>query len=111
VRALGVTRQELVFHYLSFGALIGLVGSVVGAVLGYFTSFLTMQPFVSVLAGGIYLVMQTCRKSLLFLWARYLFWLSPFLRGLGQPEMSQVPLRVLPCVLLPPRTLVGSAEH
>lgn len=52
LRALGVTRQELVFHYLSFGALIGLVGSAVGAVLGYFTSFLSMQPFVSVLAGG-----------------------------------------------------------
>jgi putative ABC transport system permease protein len=52
LRALGVTRRELTLHYLSFGALIGLAGAGMGSVLGYLTSFLTMQPFVTVLAGG-----------------------------------------------------------
>lgn len=52
LRALGVSRYELVLHYLAFGVLIGLVGAAIGSLFGYFTSFLTMLPFVSVLAGG-----------------------------------------------------------
>jgi putative ABC transport system permease protein len=52
LRALGVTRRELALHYLSFGLLIGVAGAGLGSVLGYFASFLTMQPFITVLAGG-----------------------------------------------------------
>lgn len=52
LRALGVTRRELVMHYLSFGLLIGLSGGVVGSVLGYFISFVTITPFVDAIAGG-----------------------------------------------------------
>lgn len=52
LRALGVTRFELVVHYLTFGLLVGLSGGLVGSVLGYFTSFLTMYPFLSNIAGG-----------------------------------------------------------
>jgi len=52
LRALGVTRLELVLHYLSFGLLIGLIGGSVGSVLGYFISFGTITPFVDAIAGG-----------------------------------------------------------
>src|SRR5512143_1547968 len=52
LRALGVTRRELVLHYLSFGLLIGVTGGLVGTIAGYFISFLTMLPFVSTIAGG-----------------------------------------------------------
>ncbi len=52
LRALGVTRGELVTHYLSFGALIGLTGGLVGSVLGYLNSFVVMMPFVTAIAGG-----------------------------------------------------------
>ena len=52
LRALGVTRRELVIHYLTFGLLIGLTGGLVGSVAGYFISFITMQPFVDAIAGG-----------------------------------------------------------
>lgn len=52
LRALGVTRRELVMHYMSFGLLIGISGGVVGSVLGYFISFVTITPFVDAIAGG-----------------------------------------------------------
>ena len=52
LRALGVTRRELVMHYLSFGLLIGIIGGAMGSVLGYFISFVTITPFVDAIAGG-----------------------------------------------------------
>jgi putative ABC transport system permease protein len=52
LRALGVTRRELVVHYMTFGLLIGVTGGLVGSVIGYFNSFLTMMPFVATIAGG-----------------------------------------------------------
>lgn len=52
LRALGVSRPELVTHYLTFGLLIGVSGGLVGSVLGYFASFTTMYPFVDAIAGG-----------------------------------------------------------
>ena len=52
LRALGVTRRELVMHYLSFGLWIGISGGIVGSVLGYFISFVTITPFVDAIAGG-----------------------------------------------------------
>ena len=52
LRALGVSRRELVAHYLTFGLLIGITGGLVGSVLGYFASFITMYPFVDAIAGG-----------------------------------------------------------
>jgi putative ABC transport system permease protein len=52
LRALGVTRRELVLHYLTFGLIIGVTGGFVGSIIGYFNSFLTMMPFVDTIAGG-----------------------------------------------------------
>ncbi len=52
LRALGVTRFELVRHFLSFGLLLGLAGAIPGSLLGYGLSFLTMWPFVDAIAGG-----------------------------------------------------------
>lgn len=52
LRALGVTRRELVRHYLTFGLLIGVTGGLAGSIAGYFTSFLVMMPFVATIAGG-----------------------------------------------------------
>ncbi len=52
LRALGVSRPELVAHYLAFGLLIGVSGGLVGSVLGYFASFITILPFVDAIAGG-----------------------------------------------------------
>jgi putative ABC transport system permease protein len=52
LRALGVTRGELVLHYLTFGLLIGVTGGLVGSIIGYFNSFVTMMPFVATIAGG-----------------------------------------------------------
>jgi putative ABC transport system permease protein len=52
LRALGVSRPELVAHYLTFGLLIGISGGLVGSVLGYFASFTTILPFVDAIAGG-----------------------------------------------------------
>lgn len=52
LRALGVSRPELVAHYLTFGLLVGLSGGLVGSVLGYFASFTTILPFVDAIAGG-----------------------------------------------------------
>ncbi len=52
LRALGVTRRELVLHYLTFGALIGVTAGLAGSLIGYFNSFVTMMPFVATIAGG-----------------------------------------------------------
>lgn len=52
LRALGISRPELVTHYLTFGLLIGVSGGLVGSVLGYFASFTTILPFVDAIAGG-----------------------------------------------------------
>ena len=52
LRALGISRLELVTHYLTFGLLIGISGGLVGSVLGYFASFTTILPFVDAIAGG-----------------------------------------------------------
>lgn len=52
MRAMGVTRRELVQHYLSFGFLIGVTGGLVGSVLGYFNSFWFMYSFLDNIAGG-----------------------------------------------------------
>ncbi|MGC1377348.1 MAG: FtsX-like permease family protein [Anaerolineales bacterium] len=52
LRALGITRRELVAHYLTFGLLIGATGGLVGSVAGYFISFTTIYPFVDAIAGG-----------------------------------------------------------
>ena len=52
LRALGVTRGELVAHYLTFGLLIGVTGGLVGSLAGYFISFITIYPFVDAIAGG-----------------------------------------------------------
>jgi putative ABC transport system permease protein len=52
LRALGVSRPELVAHYLTFGLLIGVSGGLVGSVLGYFASYIVVYPFVDAVAGG-----------------------------------------------------------
>lgn len=52
LRALGVTRRELVLHYLTFGLLIGVTAGLAGSIVGYFNSFVTMMPFVATIAGG-----------------------------------------------------------
>lgn len=52
MRAMGVTRRELVIHYLSFGFLIGVSGGLVGSVLGYFNSFWFMYTWLDYVAGG-----------------------------------------------------------
>jgi len=52
LRALGISRRELVTHYLTFGLLIGVTGGLVGSVAGYFASYITTYPFVDAVAGG-----------------------------------------------------------
>jgi len=52
LRSLGVTRRELVLHYLAFGVIIGVVGGLAGSVLGYLNSFWVMNTFLSYIAGG-----------------------------------------------------------
>jgi putative ABC transport system permease protein len=52
LRALGITRGELVAHYLTFGLLMGVTGGLAGSVVGYFISYITMYPFVDAIAGG-----------------------------------------------------------
>lgn len=52
MRAMGITRRELVLHYLSYGFLIGLTGGLVGSVLGYLNSFWFMGTFLTYIAGG-----------------------------------------------------------
>ena len=39
-------------HYLTFGLLIGVTGGLVGSVVGYLNSFVTMMPFIATIAGG-----------------------------------------------------------
>jgi putative ABC transport system permease protein len=52
LRSLGVTRRELMVHYLTFGLIIGVSGGVAGSILGYLNSFWVMQTFLSYIAGG-----------------------------------------------------------
>ena len=52
MRSMGVTRRELVMHYLTFGLIIGVSGGVVGSILGYLNSFWVMYTFLSYIAGG-----------------------------------------------------------
>lgn len=52
MRSMGVTRRELVIHYLTFGLVIGVTGGVVGSILGYLNSFWVMQTFLSYIVGG-----------------------------------------------------------
>jgi putative ABC transport system permease protein len=52
LRALGVTRRELIQHYLAFGLIIGVTGGLTGSVLGYLNSFWVMDTFIRYLAGG-----------------------------------------------------------
>jgi putative ABC transport system permease protein len=52
LRAMGVTRHELVLHYLTFGFIIGVCGGIVGSVLGYLNSFWFMYTFLDYIAGG-----------------------------------------------------------
>ncbi|NDJ75493.1 MAG: ABC transporter permease [Chloroflexi bacterium] len=52
LRAMGVTRRELMLHYLTFGAFIGITGGLVGSILGYLNSFWVMNTFLHYLAGG-----------------------------------------------------------
>lgn len=52
MRALGVTRRELVVHYLAFGFIIGVTGGVAGSVLGYLNSFWFMYNWLDYVAGG-----------------------------------------------------------
>lgn len=51
LRALGVSRYELVLHYLSFGALIGTTGALVGSLAGYANSFWVMGIYMNYIAG------------------------------------------------------------
>ena len=66
LRAMGVTRREIIQHYLTFGLLVGLSGGLVGSVLGYLNSFLVMYPFVATIAGG-YLPGFTNQPQFLFI--------------------------------------------
>jgi len=66
LRALGVRRGELVRHYLTFGAIVGISGGLAGSLLGYFVSFTVMFPFVNTLAGG-YLPGFTNRPQVTFI--------------------------------------------
>jgi putative ABC transport system permease protein len=52
LRSLGVTRRELVLHYLAFGVIIGTAGGLAGSVLGYLNSFWVMNTFLKYIAGG-----------------------------------------------------------
>ena len=52
MRAMGITRSELVEHYLSFGLIIGVTGGLVGSAFGYLNSFWVMATFVKYVIGG-----------------------------------------------------------
>lgn len=52
MRSLGVTRRELVVHYMTFGLLIGIAGGLAGTVLGYLNSFWVMDTFLQYISGG-----------------------------------------------------------
>ncbi len=51
MRAIGITRRELVQHYLSFGLLIGIAGGFIGSILGYLNSFWVMYAFMYNIIG------------------------------------------------------------
>lgn len=52
MRSMGVTRRELLVHYLTFGLIIGVTGALAGSLLGYLNSFWVMQTFLNYIAGG-----------------------------------------------------------
>lgn len=52
LRAMGVTRQELMRHYLTFGLLIGATGGIVGSILGFFTSYGVIYTYIQTVLGG-----------------------------------------------------------
>jgi putative ABC transport system permease protein len=52
LRAMGITRRELLLHYLAFGFITGVTGGIVGSVLGYLNSFVFMYTFLDYFAGG-----------------------------------------------------------
>ena len=52
MRAMGITRRELIEHYLSFGLLIGVTGGLVGSILGYLNSFWVMAVYIKLIVGG-----------------------------------------------------------
>jgi putative ABC transport system permease protein len=52
LRAMGITRRELMQHYLIFGLIIGLSAGLVGSVLGYLNSFWVMSTYIRLIAGG-----------------------------------------------------------
>lgn len=52
MRALGITRRELIVHYLSYGLIIGVTGGIVGTVFGYLNSFWVMGVYIQLIAGG-----------------------------------------------------------
>lgn len=52
LRAMGVTRRELIQHYLMYGLLIGVSGGLVGTIVGYLNSFWVMAVFIKYIAGG-----------------------------------------------------------
>lgn len=52
MRAMGITRRELVQHYLGYGLIIGITGGLVGSVLGYLNSFWVMGLFIDYIVGG-----------------------------------------------------------
>ncbi len=54
LRVLGLTRRELLQQILSEGAVLGVVGSLLGLVLGYVTAFIAMQYFGGDLGSGFF---------------------------------------------------------
>jgi putative ABC transport system permease protein len=52
MRALGITRRELIEHYLSFGLIIGVTGGIVGSIFGYLNSFWVMAIYIQLIVGG-----------------------------------------------------------
>lgn len=52
MRAMGITRGELVGHYLSFGLLIGVTGGIAGMIFGYLNSLWVAYVFIELIIGG-----------------------------------------------------------
>jgi putative ABC transport system permease protein len=52
MRAMGVTRGELIRHYLMYGVIIGVTGGIAGSIFGYLNSFWVMQTYITYIAGG-----------------------------------------------------------
>lgn len=52
MRAMGVTRRELVVHYLSYGVVIGVTGGIVGTLVGYLNSLWVAAVFIELIVRG-----------------------------------------------------------